>query len=100
MGLSGQGYVLVPSVIAFRDGLPPDEAEAFRESVARIVLDPKGSRTGARRRIRPPLVYYVYRDSHFVMFYALWKRPNDTRERVEIFFANHTDVYEQGLQSP
>ncbi len=88
MSRNDRWVYLVPVVEAFRQSLTPDEQEAFNELLIRIYLDPKGLKTGAMERVRPPDVFYACADEQFGVLYRVYKLSGDSRERVEVFRAD------------
>jgi hypothetical protein len=91
MSRSERWVYLAPVVEEFRASLTPDEQEEFNEMLVRAYLDPFGRRTGADRRMRPPLVYYALAGPRFGILYLTYKIVRGERERIEVFQAGFVE---------
>lgn len=85
MSRSDRGVYLAYQVDEFKRALSPADCEEFNEILVRVYNDPKGKRTGAVERMRPPTVYWVYRSGSFGIMYRLYRISGDEWDRIEVF---------------
>jgi len=93
MSGSSQRTVLAKTVAAFRNGLPPNELEAFNECLVHIYLDPDGKKTGRSvERVKPPHVYFfhAHEDGLFWLSYHVTRTTgNPGHAMIEVFAADY-----------